>query len=97
MPHETSFSPAILTHLPLRHWVSFEQKHPPGLVQVLDVPLQLPNGQVNPFPTEIGQPPSGQLRTPASLGVPPVHTLPTHVSPAAHAAPQPPQLALSDV
>ena len=97
MPHETSFSPAILTHLPLRHWVSFEQKHPPGLVQVLDAPLQLPNGQVNPFPTEIGQPPSGQLRTPPSPVGPPVHMLPTHVSPVAHAAPQPPQLALSDV
>lgn len=75
--------------------MSFEQKHPPGLVQVVDVPLQLPNGHVNPFPTEIGQPPSGQLRTPASLAVPPVHMLPTHVSPAAQAAPQPPQLGLS--
>jgi hypothetical protein len=95
LPHETSFSPAILTHFPLRHAASFEQKHPPGLEQVLEAPLQFPNGQVKAFPMELGQPPSGQSRTAASLGAPPVHVLPAHVSPAEQAAPQAPQLALS--
>jgi hypothetical protein len=97
VPQETSFSPVIFTHFPLRHWVSFEQKHPPWVAQVLEAPLQLPNGQLKPLPTEIGHPPSGQLRIPASTPVPPPHMPPLHVSPVPQAAPHAPQLALSVV
>jgi hypothetical protein len=42
--HERSLSPVILTHLPLLHWLSLEQKQPPGDVHSLVLPLQLPNG-----------------------------------------------------
>ena len=97
VPQDTSFSPAILTHFPLRHWLSFEQKHPPGLGHTLEAPLQLPNGQVKAFPTELGQLPSGQSRIPASLRTPLVHVPPAHVWPAPQAAPQAPQLASSIV
>ena len=66
-PQETSFSPVILTHLPLLHWVSSTQKQPPPPAQVLLVlPLQLPTGHVYPLGVELGQPPSWQGTGPAS-------------------------------
>lgn len=40
LPHETSFSRVTLTHLPLLHWLSSEQKQPPPVVHSLVVPLQ---------------------------------------------------------
>jgi hypothetical protein len=97
-PQETSFSPLTCTHFALRHWLSFEQKHPPGLVHWLDVPLQLPNGHENPVAAELGHPPSGHGTLASDCVVPPSsppHTPPRQVWPAGHAAPQPPQLALS--
>jgi hypothetical protein len=107
LPHETSFSPVTLTHLPLRHWVSLEQKQPPGPVHSLELPLQLPNeGQEYPDPVEIGQPLAGQgTETSAPESGPPsappsglagaTHMLFTHVAPPMQGAPQPPQLASS--
>jgi hypothetical protein len=97
-PHDTSFSSTTLTHLPLVHWLSFEQKHPPADSQSPLTLLQDPNGQdVNPVPVELGQPPVGHP-PPASL--PPstagcvAQTPPEQAIPGAHAkvAPQPPQL-----
>jgi hypothetical protein len=66
LPQDTSFSPVTLTHFALRHWLSLEQKQPPGAAHSLDVPLQLPNGHENPVGVEVGQPPSGH-ETLASL------------------------------
>jgi hypothetical protein len=40
LPHDTSFSRETLTHLPLLHWLSLEQKQPPPVVHTLVVPLQ---------------------------------------------------------
>jgi hypothetical protein len=58
--HETSFSWETLTHLPLLHWLSLVQKHPPAAVHVPDALLQWPNGhEENPVGVENGQPPSG--------------------------------------
>jgi hypothetical protein len=103
-PQDTSFSPVTLTHFALRHWLSLEQKQPPGVVHSLELPLQLPNGQENPVAVEFGQPPSGQATLaslPASApasGLCSVTQTPfMHAELEAHAcdAPQPPQLALS--
>jgi hypothetical protein len=102
-PHETSFSRTTLTHLPLLHWLSLEQKQPPDVVHWFDAPLQVPDdgGQENPVGMEVGQPPSGHAmpESPASPGPPVVQAPLWHVMPAAQAkeAPQPPQLALSFV
>jgi hypothetical protein len=66
VPQDTSFSPVFFTHLPLRHWLSLEQKQPPGAIHSLDVPLQAPNGHENPVAVEDGQPPAGQGTPPSN-------------------------------
>ena len=40
LPQDTSFSSVTLMHLPLLHWLSLEQKQPPGVVHSLVAPLQ---------------------------------------------------------
>ena len=100
LPHETSFSRTTLTHLPLLHWVSFEQKQPPEVAHWFDAPLHVPNvGQEYPVAVEFGHPPSGQgiPESPASPAPSGVQTPPEHARPPAQAndAPQPPQLEVS--
>jgi hypothetical protein len=95
LPHETSFSRVTLTHLPLLHWLSLLQKHPPGSVHSLIVPLQWPNGQEKPVGVEFGQPPSGH----AMPESPPASPTPAagmqcaseQIWPSVHAVPQAPQ------
>jgi hypothetical protein len=66
VPQETSFSPVTLTHFLLTHWVSSEQKQPPGLVHTDEVPLQCPMLQENAVATELGHPPSGHSTLPSA-------------------------------
>jgi hypothetical protein len=62
LPHDSSFSPATFTHLPLRHWLSITQKQPPPAEQALVVlPLQLPKGHDEyDAAADVGHPPAGQ-------------------------------------
>jgi hypothetical protein len=93
--HERSFSPCSSTHLPLRHWLSFEQKQPLGLVHCDVDPLQLPKAHAYFVATEFGQPPSGQGTLASEGPVAPEHAPLVQTPPSPQDAPHAPQLALS--
>jgi hypothetical protein len=85
-PHELSFWPVVLTHLPLLQWLSLLQKQlwPAAEHEALAV-LQPPSAHENEVPVDLGQvgAPAGQVATheytPSTgrqIGVPPAHAVP---------------------